>query len=273
MKIFKNRMVLGVTCIVISLIICFAITPLINVGLSKKSTVVRVRQDVTAGEQLIKEMLEEVEVGNYNLPENVIQSIEEVEGMYLTANVYAGDYLFPAKVSVDAGLENTYLYHLTGEKQAISITIDKFAQGLSGKLKSGDIVSVIAPDYLEKGTTVIPPELRYVEVIAVTANSGYDANLEDVSEEEEKELPSTVTLLVCPEQSQILAQLEAEGTIHLSLVYRGTTENAQKFLDAQNLIMEEIKAAKEAENENEENGDDRDSSEEESLDDTESEEE
>ena len=37
MKLFKNRMILGITCIVISLIICFAITPLINVGLSKKN--------------------------------------------------------------------------------------------------------------------------------------------------------------------------------------------------------------------------------------------
>ena len=247
MKIFKNRMVLGITCIVISLIICFALTPLINMGLSKKTTVVRMKQNVLEGEQLTRSMLEEVEVGNYNMPENVFHSINEVENLYLTANVCTGDYLFPAKVSADAGLENTYLYHLNGEKQAMSITIDKFAQGLSGKLKSGDIVSVIAPDYQGSRETVIPQELRYVEVIAVTANSGYDANLEDRSEEDEKELPSTVTLLVKPEQSEILAELEAEGVIHLSLVYRGTKENTVKFIEAQDLILEELAAAREAE--------------------------
>ncbi|MDE6052293.1 MAG: Flp pilus assembly protein CpaB, partial [Lachnospiraceae bacterium] len=237
MKIFKNRMVLGITCIVISLIICFALTPLINMGLSKKTTVVRMKQNVLEGEQLTRNMLEEVEVGNYNMPENVFHSMSEVEGLYLTAYVCAGDYLFPAKVSAEAGLENTYLYHLNGEKQAMSITIDKFAQGLSGKLKSGDIVSVIAPDYQGSRETVIPQELRYVEVIAVTANSGYDANLEDGRDKDEKELPSTVTLLVKPEQSEILAGLEAEGTIHLSLVYRGTKENATKFIEAQDLIL------------------------------------
>lgn len=240
-------MVLGITCIVISLIICFALTPLINMGLSKKTTVVRMKQNVLEGEQLTRSMLEEVEVGNYNMPENVFHSINEVENLYLTANVCTGDYLFPAKVSADAGLENTYLYHLNGEKQAMSITIDKFAQGLSGKLKSGDIVSVIAPDYQGSRETVIPQELRYVEVIAVTANSGYDANLEDGSEEDEKELPSTVTLLVKPEQSEILAELEAEGVIHLSLVYRGTKENTVKFIEAQDLILEELAAAREAE--------------------------
>lgn len=251
MKLFKNRMVLGITCIVVSLIICFAITPLINVGLSRKTTVVRVNREIKAGEQLTRNMLTEVEVGNYNLPANVYHSIDEVNGMYATADLVVGDYLFPAKLSEDAGKENTYLYHLNGEKQAISITIDKFARGLSGKLKSGDIVSVIAPDYMGSRETVIPQELQYVEVIAVTAKSGYDANLENGDDTEDKELPTTVTLLVRPEQAKILAQLEAEGNIHLSLVYRGTTENAAKFIEAQDTILDEIKAAQEAENEEE----------------------
>lgn len=92
-----------------------------------------------------------------------------------------------------------------------------------------------------------------MEVIAVTANSGYDANLEDGRNEDEKELPSTVTLLVKPEQSEILAGLEAEGTIHLSLVYRGNSENAAKFIEAQDLILEELEAAREDE-EGEEEG-------------------
>ncbi len=99
MKLFKNRMVLGITCIVISLIICFAITPLINVGLSKKATVVRVSRDIKAGEQLTKSMLTEVQVGNYNLPTNIHHSIEETNGMNATADMVVRDYMFPAKVS------------------------------------------------------------------------------------------------------------------------------------------------------------------------------
>ena len=37
MKLFKNRTVLGIFCIVVSLIICFAITPLVNAGLIQES--------------------------------------------------------------------------------------------------------------------------------------------------------------------------------------------------------------------------------------------
>ena len=247
MKLFKNRTVLGIFCIAVSLLICFAITPLVNAGLSKKVAIVRFNQMVQEGEQITKNMVDVVEVGNHNLPENVVRNLADVEGKYLTATVYAGDYILTDKISEEPSAENKYLYNLNGEKQAMSITINTFAEGLSGKLKSGDIVSVIAPDYLGSGETVIPAELKYVEVIAVTAKSGYDANTEEQrTEEEEKELPSTVTILVRPEQSRLLARLEAEGEIHLSLVFRGEAEKASEFIEAQDQVPDEMKAEEEA---------------------------
>lgn len=247
MKLFKNRTVLGIFCIAVSLLICFAITPLVNAGLSKKVAIVRFNQMVQEGEQITKNMVDVVEVGNHNLPKNVVRNLADVEGKYLTATVYAGDYILTDKISEEPSAENKYLYNLNGEKQAMSITINTFAEGLSGKLKSGDIVSVIAPDYLGSGETVIPAELKYVEVIAVTAKSGYDANTEEQrTEEEEKELPSTVTILVRPEQSRLLARLEAEGEIHLSLVFRGEAEKASEFIEAQDQVLDEMKAEEEA---------------------------
>ena len=71
----------------------------------------------------------------------------------------AGDYILTSKLTDTPAAENAYLYNLNGEKQAISVSIKSFAGGLSGKLISGDIVSVIAPDYKKQGVTVIPPEL------------------------------------------------------------------------------------------------------------------
>ncbi len=239
MKLFKNRTVLGIFCIAVSLLICFAVTPLVNTGLSKKATIVRFVKPVKEGEEIKRNMLQEVEVGGYNLPENVIRSIADAEGKYLTADVCVGDYLVAEKISVEPAAENKYLYSLTGEKQAISITISSFAEGLSGKLKSGDIVSVIAPDYLGSGETMIPDELRFVEVIAVTAKSGYDANTEEQAGDG-KELPSTVTVLVRPEQSRLLARLEAEGEIHLSLVYRGDGAKAARFIEMQDQVLDEM---------------------------------
>lgn len=243
MNFIKNRTVLGILCIVLSLFICFVLTPLFNQSVSQKASIVRVVRDIKSGDQITGNMVQSVEVGGYNLPESVIRQSENVVGKYAKADFFSGDYILPAKLSDIPASENAYLYSLDGKKQAISVSIKNFAGGLSGKLISGDIVSVIAPDYKKQGSTVIPPELTYVEVIAVTASSGYDTHTEQTSgnkvqEEDEKQLPATVTLLVSPEQAETLAELESEGKLHLSLVYRGSKETAAKFTVIQDKVLE-----------------------------------
>lgn len=240
MSFLKNRTVIGVICIVLSLIICFAVTPLFNKGMSQKSEIVRVTKNIKIGDEITKDMVQSVEVGGYNLPGDVVKNTETVLGKFASADMVPGDYIISSKIADEPAAENAYLYNLTGEKQAMSVSVKSFATGLSGKLVSGDIVSIIAPDYKKQGTTVIPPELQYVEVIAVTAGSGDDANTGEQEDAEEKELPSTVTLLVTPEQSKILAMLEADGNLHISLVYRGSKENANKFVKEQESVLSKL---------------------------------
>lgn len=239
MGFLKNRTVLGVICIVLSLIICFALTPLFNQSVSQKTTIIRVTKDIKAGDTITKDMIQIVEVGGYNLPEDVIRQQDAVIGKYAVTGLAPGDYILTAKLSDTPASENAYLYNLNGDKQAISVSIKNFAGGLSGKLISGDIVSVIAPDYKKQGLTVIPPELTYVEIIGVTASTGYDTDTgEQSKDKDEKQLPATVTLLVSPEQAKILAELEADGKLHLSLAYRGSKESAAKFTELQDKVIE-----------------------------------
>ena len=249
MKIFRNRTVIGVLCILLALIICFGVTPLFSRSASEKTEIVRVTKDIKEGNEITAEMVQTVEVGAYNLPQNLMTDKKEVVGKYATADLAAGDYILSSKLSAVPAAENAYLYNLDGKKQAISVTIKSFATGLSGKLESGDIVTVIVADYQGKGETAIPPELQYVEVISVTASSGYDANTGEVVDE--KELPSTVTLLVTTEQAKVLAELEQDSELHLALVYRGTPENAAKFIAAQDALIEELYAEPEPENSSE----------------------
>ena len=246
MKIFRNRTVIGVLCILLALVICFGVTPLFSRSASEKTEIVRVTKDIKEGDEITAEMVQTVEVGAYNLPQNLMTDKKEVVGKYATADLAAGDYILSSKLSAVPAAENAYLYNLDGKKQAISVTIKSFATGLSGKLESGDIVTVIVADYQGKGETAIPPELQYVEVISVTASSGYDANTGEVVDE--KELPSTVTLLVTTEQAKVLAELEQDSELHLALVYRGTPENAAKFIAAQDALIKELYAEPEPEN-------------------------
>ncbi|WP_455437645.1 Flp pilus assembly protein CpaB [Hungatella hathewayi] len=242
MNFFKNRTVIGVFCIMLSLVICFLVTPLFNKTISEKMEIVRVVKPVKLGEEITADRVRTVEVGGYNLPDDVVKKLDTVVGKFASADFAVGDYIIASKIAEEPAAENAYLYHLTGKMQAISVSVKAFANGLSGKLQSGDVVSVIAPDYKKQGVTVIPPELQYVEVIAVTANSGYDANTGEPVDgsSTEKELPGTVTLLVTPEQSCVLAELEADSKLHLSLVYRGETEDRAKFIKAQENILTEL---------------------------------
>ena len=191
MKIFRNRTVVGVLCILLALLICFGVTPLFSRSASEKTEIVRVTADIKEGDEITAEMVQTVEVGAYNLPSGIMTDKDDVIGKYATADLKMGDYILDSKLSYEPAAENAYLYSLDGNKQAISVTIKSFATGLSGKLESGDIVSVLVADYKGMGETVIPPELQYVEVISVTASSGYDANTGEAVEDE-KELPSTL---------------------------------------------------------------------------------
>ena len=137
-------------------------------------------------------------------------------------------------------LRNAYLNKLNGENRAISVSIKSFAAGLSGKLEAGDIVSLIATDVGSQQETQVLPELQYVEIIATTDSSGNDSDQREYDKTDDQELASTITVLVAPEQAKILAELEQTGKLHAALVYRGDSTEAQKFLNVQKEVLEEL---------------------------------
>ena len=235
-NIFKNRMVIGIICIVLSFLICFGITPLFNAGLNAQTEIVRLKTEVLRGNRITDAMLEVVSVGAHNLPVEVIKSKDEVVGRYAQYDMISGEYVLPGKLSDTPLTEFEYLTKLDGNRVAVSITIPSFAAGLSGKLEAGDIITLISVDK-DAEITESPPSLRYVEVLAATARSGadkvYDGNRTNSEDNPEESLPATLTLLVNMEQAMVLADLEANRTIHAALVYRGSDENAQKFLEVQ----------------------------------------
>lgn len=246
-NLLKNRIVVGLFCIILSLIICFGLTPMFNNALTSTVDIVRVNKEIYKGDLITADMLMTVEVVGYNLPHGVVYKSEDVVGKYANADLYKGDYILQGKLSDTAMLKNEYLGNLNGENRAISVTIKSFAAGLSGKLERGDIVTLIASDIGQMRETLVLPELHYVEIIATTLKDGTDSNLQS---EDSNDLASTITVLVSPEQAQLLAELEQTGTLHAALVYRGDREMAQLFLDEQAKVLAELYADESMENGN-----------------------
>lgn len=239
-KILRNRTVLGIACIVLSLIICFGLTPLFSRIVSEKVSVMQVTGDIQRGELITSNKVKRVEVGGYNLPASVIKSETNIIGKYAKADLHVGDYILNTKISESPLVNYEYLTGFDGTQRAISVSVKSLAAGLSGKLKAGDIVSVLATDFGDLRETISPEELKYVEVLAVTASNGLDTNeykKDPKRIESDKELPATITLKVSDAQANRLAEMEAKGKIHMVFVFRGERENAVKFLEEQERIL------------------------------------
>ena len=231
----KNRTVIGIFCILLSVGVAFGIAPFINQTAAARTDVVRVTRDISHGSRITENDVEIVSVGAHNLPSNVIKKTEDVVGKFAATDLKADMYLLPSKISDTADSAYDVFKTLDGSKQAMSITIGSFAGGVSGKLKNGDIVSVIIACKNPGTPAVIPAELKYVRVITTTTSSGYQA---DNPNEEGNEMPSTVTLIVNDEQSRLLAEFENNAVIHLAFVFRGDEGTANQFITAQDEYFE-----------------------------------
>lgn len=228
----KNRTIIGIVCIVLAAIVTFGAAPLVNKLSDGRTEIMRMTKDVKQGVIITEADIEKVPVGSFNLPVNVITYKSGVVGKYAATDLKAGDYLMSSKLNNEADSADSIFRQLDGSKQAVSISIGSFASGMSGKLQNGDIISIIITS-TEKTEAEMPSALRYVKVITTTTASGADKDKLTANENGTYELPSTITLLADMEQAKLLAQYEEKSKIHVSLVYRGDAETAQKFLDAQ----------------------------------------
>ena len=233
----KNRTIIGIVCIVLALVMTFAVAPLVNKLSDSRTDIVRLKSDIAQGHMIQESDIEVVTVGSTGLPTNIITKKEAVVGKFAACDLKANTDLLQSMISDKSDSADDVFHTLDGTKQAISITISSFAGGLSGKLENGDIVSLVIFEN-ETNEATIPSGLTYVKVITTTTAEGFDKDELTPNEDGTYELPTTLTLLVNPTQAKMLVEYENRGVIHADLVYRGDSKTAQKFLDAQDLYFE-----------------------------------
>ena len=233
----KNRTIIGIVCIVLALVVTFAVAPLVNKLSDSRTDIVRLKSDIVQGHMIQESDIEIVTVGSTGLPTNIITKKEAVVGKFAACDLKANTDLLQSMISDKSDSADDVFHTLDGTKQAISITISSFAGGLSGKLENGDIVSLVIFEN-ETNKATIPGGLTYVKVITTTTAEGFNKDELTPNEDGTYELPTTLTLLVNPTQAKMLVEYENRGVIHADLVYRGDSKTAQKFLDAQDLYFE-----------------------------------
>ena len=233
----NNRFIFGILSLVLAAVIAFVALPTIARQTNGKTEIVRITQPVLKGEQVTKENAEVVEVGGYNLPSNVAHSLEDVEGLYVTADLAAGDYILTSKVSSVPVSSDAALNDIPSGKVAISLTVKTQASGLSDKLQPNDIVRIY--HFLETAEEV--PELRFVKVLSVTDSDGINVdNTKEPTEDEEPQQSATITVLASPEQARIITELENDGVAHVALISRNNDQLAEDLLAEQDKTLQEI---------------------------------
>ena len=233
----NNRFLFGILSLLLSAIIAFIAIPTMASQTNGKTEIIRVTSPIAKGEEITSETVKVMEVGSYNLPDNVARSMKDVAGRYAAADFEAGDYILASKVSLIPIASDVALNNLPSGKVAISLTVKTLASGLSDKLQPGDIIRIY--HYLDTAREV--PELRYVQVLSVTDSDGNNVdNTAELEEGEEKQQSATITVLASPEQAEVITEIENDGTAHVALICRNNEELAAELLQRQDQEIQEL---------------------------------
>ena len=233
----NNRFLFGILSLLLSVIIAFIAIPTMASQTNGKTEIIRVTSPIAKGEEITPEAVEVMEVGSYNLPDNVARSMQDVAGRYAAADFEAGDYILASKVSLIPITSDVALNNIPSGKVAISLTVKTLASGLSDKLQPGDIIRIY--HYLDTAREV--PELRYVQVLSVTDSDGNNVdNTAELEEGEEKQQSATITVLASPEQAEVITEIENDGTAHVALICRNNEELAAELLQRQDQEIQEL---------------------------------
>ena len=239
----KNRTFIGVVAIIAAIVITFGISPLVNRAFEGKRNIVVLKKDVAQGEEITADCVEVAGRGSYGLPEHVFQNVSDVVGKYATAKLFSHTVVLPDMLSETLDNSDSMLRALgeSGKNEvAMSIPIKQYADGLSGKLLTGDIVKIISYDK-DSEQSVIYPELQYVEVLTATTDSGTD-NISGLSKKENGELdkPVTITLKLQSDlQAMRLSDCIKDGAAGVVFVSRNA-DNKADFLKKQADVLSEI---------------------------------
>lgn len=219
MKLFQNKIVVGVICIVIAAILAFLFLPSISKSKSNTEKIYVVKNAVHEGTKIEESMLTEKEVGSYGLPQSIIKDKDKIVGKYASCDITPDDFILSSKLSEFAA--NQKLDKVMSEgNMLVTVSLDSVASAVGNHLKSGDIIAIVG---YANDAVVVYEELKQLEVYSIENENA--EKLEDVENNEEAEhLASTVTLIANQVQAEKLIQAEYSGKVHAVFVKRGAVK-------------------------------------------------
>lgn len=234
MKFLKNRVFIGVSCLVLAALIGFVAVPVVNRITTSTIEVMRVANDVGMGTRITEDMLEKVEIGKLNLPSQPATSPKQIVGKYVTVDMKAHDVVYANKVTNKLVFPENKLRQMQVGESAYTV---KLGESYRSRLLPNDVVSFY--NFNDDGSAVIVPELQYVSVVTTTTSNKVDIlYASQVAADGSALVPDTITFILNGAQINKLLTLENQGKYKMTLVCRGSDEyTAQEYINQQNSYL------------------------------------
>jgi pilus assembly protein CpaB len=145
MKLLKNKFLIGSLCIMLGLLVSFLAIPQIQAR-EKQNLVqsVRLIQNVKKGDIITDSQVEIVSIDRTLLPSDALVNLSSISSRYAVADLFAGDFLTTTKL-MDGDKASDPIQLATAKGLTIiSITLPTLASGVSGMIRPGDVVTVMA---------------------------------------------------------------------------------------------------------------------------------
>ena len=194
-----------------------------------QTTVLVAKQDLVKGIFIDAKMLSSEIVPNQYLQPQAVTSLDRINGMITVAQISKGEQITLNKLAYARGQESLASAIPIG-KRAITVNVDNISS-LLGMIKPGDYVDVISlvpvPMQTPEGKQVtqvgVIPLFQNVLVLAVGQDTGAPGVGKNKKEEKREESP-LITLALNPQEANIIAFVQEQGKIRLSLRSPGDSQ-------------------------------------------------
>ena len=245
MRFYYKKFVLALLCLAAAAALTWKLFDIVE-NTKETVTLIQASRRVEKGARITSDMLRRVEVGAYGLDGQALDKEEAAVGKYAACDIFPGDALTLDKLkTIDEIADNYVQKTRENNLTAVSVQLKGVSAGMSGKLKTGDVVSA----YVfvneggigsNKGDVLVYPELQCLEIAAIT-----NSRAEDIQYEPDREIdydrvkttgdaaiPATVVFIADERQAIRLVEAENTGVIHL--VFKGRGEYARELLEQYN---------------------------------------
>ncbi len=247
MSFLKNRFVIGCICIVLACLIGFVGVPMLTNVSNQKITVLVANRDIPKGTTLDASMFYEHSISRGDVPyaadeyytvvnpsgnaSDVALFAQGTGSLYAERDIFANDIITMGKVTDQYPYSDMELRTLPNDKFAVSVNVTSLASGVAGKIREGDILTLLV--YSDNDDVFVDSYLNYLKVISVSNSDAVDIK------ESGEGIPSVVTFEVNISQAMLLAEYNTNYGIHYALAARAGSEKADILTDAQNKLLKE----------------------------------